>query len=354
MGNIPDGVPEPRLVGSRVMSCKRLLTCLAVIGGSACAAGSTRESVAPARTGPEAATSITTRNAEAYGACVQHYNARRWEDLRACYAPDVLQDEPGTGKPWVGIDDVIDHLHLFVDSFPDNSSVPQLTLVNGSHVVSIVRLRGTNDGPFPGAPGPTHESIDLLMAHLVELEPNAKIKTEWILYDTVTMLSQLELLPVPTRTGIDEPGNVTQTVRATGDATEERNLASYRTAVEAYNAHDLDRVGDGFAERLVWTEASLPMDLDKRGALAKTSDLWRGFSNLRRTPTTVWAAGDYVVGVGEMTGTNDGAIPSLRLDRSGKKIVATYIEIVRFSANKRDRSWLFYNNVVIARQLGLL
>src|SRR5438067_11096090 len=89
--------------------------------------------------------------ATAYRACAGHYNARRWDQLRTCYAADVVQDEPGTGKPWVGIDDVIDHLRLFVASFPDNTSEPVLTLVNGHRVASIVVLRGVNDGPFPNA-----------------------------------------------------------------------------------------------------------------------------------------------------------------------------------------------------------
>jgi len=54
--------------------------------------------------------------AASYRACTQAYNARAWDRLASCYAPDVLQDEPGTGKPWRGVADAVEHLKHFVAS----------------------------------------------------------------------------------------------------------------------------------------------------------------------------------------------------------------------------------------------
>jgi ketosteroid isomerase-like protein len=292
---------------------------------------------------PPASRPVESNVASAYRACAAAYNARRWDQLRTCYAAEVVQDEPGTGKPWVGIDDVIDHLRLFVASFPDNTSEPVLTLVNGRRIASVVVLRGINDGPFPNAPGPTHKPIGLELAHVVDLDSHDKVKTEWILYDTLTMLGQLGMLPVPTRDRLTAAASPV-VVEASGDAREAGNIAAYRTAVDAFNAHDLARVGDGFADPLVWRDERLPSDLGRADALADIAGTWKLFADLRRTPVTVWPAGDYVVAAGQMTGTSE----------SGKKIDATYVEIAHFTSSKRDRSWLFYNGIVIASQLGLL
>lgn len=318
-------------------------TWIGVVGLVACG-GATRP------TKPTAALDV----AAAYRACQADYNARRWDQLRACYADDVIQDEPGTGKPWVGIDDVIDHLQHFVDSFPDNTTEPELTLINGTHIISIVRLRGTNDGPFPGAPGPTHQAIGFPIAHVVELDAGAKVKSEWILYDTLTMLGQLGILPVPARDRLTGPAPEPEVVVADGAAREQRDVVAFRAAVDAFNAHDLTRFGAGLADEMVWTDARQATDLGRADALAATAELWRGFSDLERTPATVWAAGAYVVATGQMTGTNDGPVPSLGLDHTGKTISATYVEIAHFTGGKRDRSWLFYNGIVVASQLGVL
>jgi predicted ester cyclase len=79
--------------------------------------------------------------------------------------------------------------------------------------------------------------------------------------------------------------------------------------------------------------------------------MWGGFSDLRRTPDRTWAAGEYVIGTGRLSGTNDGAVPSLGLDKTGRKLDVTYVEIVHFSAEKWAESWLFYNGAAVATQL---
>ena len=296
---------------------------------------------------------VSARTAKLDERCTSHYNARDWDQLRTCYAADVVQDEPGTGKPWIGIDDAVDHLKLFVTSFPDNTVTPELTLVAGNHTASIVLLRGTNTGPFPGAGGPTNKPIGLSMVHVVDLDATGKIKTEWILYDTITMLSQLGLVPIPARGRIEAPAPA-HVVLARNDAREQQNLTSYRAAAEAFDAHDLERVRAGFTDDLVWTEPSRGPDMSKAAAVGEAAELWRAFSDLRRTTKTAWAAGDYVVATGTMTGTNDGPLPAFGLDKTGKQVDVTYVEIAHFVDGKRDRSWLFYNGIVVASQLGLL
>ena len=308
------------------------------------------EPMAPA---PAMPSEETVRNAATYRACTRYYNERKWNELRGCYAADVVQDEPGTGKPWIGPNEAVKHLRSFVYSFPDNTITPALTLVSGVHAVSIMVLRGTNSGPFPGAAGPTNKPVGLAMAHLIDFDTEGKIVTEWILYDTFTLHGQLELLMRPVRGILAEPASPATPFLAKGDQIENANLMRYQQAVDAFNAHDPAGVREQLAEDLVWSEPNLPEDLSKAEVVSQSEDLWRGFSNLKRTPTTAWAAGDYVAASGRMTGKNDGVSQTFGANATGRSIDATYIEIARYTAGKRDRSWLIYNGIVVAQQLGM-
>lgn len=175
-----------------------------------------------------------------------------------------MQAEPDTGSPpSVGVDAVVKHLQLFAASFPDGASEPQLTLVNGNHVVSVTLLRGTNTGPFPGRPGPTNKPIGFQMAHVVDLDAAGQIATEWIVYDHLTMVGQVQIVPVPTRPVIGEGVAEKTVVLARGDEAETKNLAAYAAEVAAFNAHDLATFGAGLADDLVWSELALQADQAK-------------------------------------------------------------------------------------------
>jgi ketosteroid isomerase-like protein len=139
--------------------------------------------------------------------------------------------------------------------------------------------------------------------------------------------------------------------RAEGTVLDERVPRIERELLDV--GGDLAAFGAGLADGVVWSEAALPADLGKAEALDLTATLWNGFSDLRRTVETAWAAGDYVVATGRMTGTNDGPLANMQTANTGKTVDATFIEIARFVGGKVDRSWLFYNGIVLAEQLGL-
>jgi predicted ester cyclase len=266
----------------------------------------------------------------------------------------VIQEEPDTGPPWVGVDAVIDHLRLFARSFPDGSSAPRLTLVGDRQVASISVIRGTNSGPFPGRPDPTNKPIAISMAHVVALDESGRIDREWIVYDHLTMLAQLELVPFAARARVPADQRGGEVVVASGAAPEAANLAAYRAADDAFNRHDAAGFAAGLADELTWFDASQPQDLGKADALAAAQTLWRGFSDLNRAVTSAWAAGDYVVATGTLRGTNDGPVSLFGIEASGKAVAVSYVEVAHFTGGKRDRSWIHYNGIAVAQQLGLL
>jgi predicted ester cyclase len=67
----------------------------------------------------------------------------------------------------------------------------------------------------------------------------------------------------------------------------------------------------------------------------------------------MWAAGDYVVCVAAITGTNDGDF-SPDMKRTGKKIDLTGVEIMKFEGGKVKQHWEFFNAEALALQLGLM
>lgn len=295
-----------------------------------------------------------TRAAERYAECLTFYNGKDWEQLRGCYHDDVVQEEPDTGSPpWVGVDAAVEHLKLFATSFPDGTIDPQITLVTGNQIVSLSLLRGTNTGPLPGHPTPTGEKIGYFIGHTVALDAAGLITAEWIVYDHRQLVGQLGLGPPVARPMVTEGSLDASVVLATGTDVEAQNLAIYQGFITAFNAHDEALLRDRLAVDLVWSELSLPNDLDTEDLVARTVEMWGGFSDLRRSPEVTWAAGDYVAATGKLTGTNDGTVPSLGLSETGNEVTVEYVEIAHFTGGRWDRSWLSYNGAAVESQLGV-
>jgi predicted ester cyclase len=290
------------------------------------------------------------KKANRYSECLGFYNKQSWSDLKTCYSDTVIQEEPDTGSPpWKGATSAVGHLKLFASAFPDSTIEPQITLVTGNQVVGLNLLRGTNDGPLPGGPT-THKPIGYLIAHTLQLDDAGLITGEWIVYDHETLIGQLGLGPAPKRQLMMD-GASDKPVELSGHADEAANLAAYEQTIAVFNAHDEKAFSAALAPDLVWSERSYPKDFSQADAIAKTTELWSGFSDLKRTMDRDFAAGDYVVGIGKLTGTNDGAVPSLKLDKTGRKLAVSFVEIVHLTAGKWDKSWLFYNGQAVESAL---
>jgi predicted ester cyclase len=234
----------------------------------------------------------TTTTAARYAACLHAYDTQDWTVLATCYAANVVQEEPDTGSPpWKGVAAAVGHLQLFAKSFPDSTIQPQLTLVSGRHVVGMNLLRGTNTGPLPGNPTPTGKPIGYLFAHPLELDDAGLITSEWIVYDHATLFGQLGLGAPPARPLTTTGASDRPVVVATGSATEAANLAAYQKAIAAWSAHDKTAFAAGLADGVVWSERSLSEDLDRSALLTRTTQMWSGFSDLKRTPNAPWPPG---------------------------------------------------------------
>ena len=75
------------------------------------------------------------------------------------------------------------------------------------------------------------------------------------------------------------------------------------------------------------------------------------FPDVKITPVSSWAAGDYVVVTGTFEGTNTGDMPSMKMKKTGNKVSAHFLEIFQFDKGKVTNDWLFYNGAAFATQL---
>jgi predicted ester cyclase len=212
---------------------------------------------------------------------------------------------------------IIERANLEVAPFPDRRGEVRVLLLNGDRVASVALCTATNSGPLPPAPEgkpapPTNKSIGMLIAHTIELDPTgAHAVREATYVDEGTMMAQLGLSPAPARKAEKATGAPAQGVIAKNDDRERANIDVVRRTFAALNAHDAKGVAETMAPNYKAIEIGLPKDNDRNAALASLKEMFSGFPDVRITPVTMWAAGDYVVVTGTFEGTNLGNLPSM-------------------------------------------
>jgi predicted ester cyclase len=308
---------------------------------------------------PEVKPMTSEELAARYNECWGFFNAKDWDKFKGCYADDATGEMVDSGMPTLnGANDVVEKgAKMGATAFPDMKGELQLTLVNGKNVVGVALITGTNSGPMMGPGGEmpaTNKKIGYLFGHVVQFNEQNKVAKEWAFDEQLTPMGQLGLSPMPVRPVMEQGAAEKQTVIAKDDDTERANVELYKKTVEAFNKHDGKALGALLDDKVVWSEVAMPKDMNKKEMTQGLTGMWKGFSDLKIEPVNVWGAGDYVVSVAKMTGTNDGDVPMMKLKKSGKKVDVTFLEIDKIAGGKVTNAWLFYNNMAFATQLGLM
>jgi predicted ester cyclase len=295
--------------------------------------------------------------ADWYRACWDKFNAKAWDEFKKCYG-DAAEGDPGDSAQPVakGPDAIIAATQKQSQGFKDIRGDLRLILVNGPNIASVSILTGTNTEPLPNPDGtttpPTKKAYGLLFGHTVQTDDTgSKVLKESDYLESGTMLAQLGLVKAPARpimTAADTPATI---VVATGSATETSNVAAEHKSIEDWNRHDTKALEANIADDVVWREVAIPKDLNKKGLMDSLKEFWKGISDVKITPSAVWAAGDYVVLQGVVAGVNDGNIPSMGLKKTGKPVKLHFLEIDRFEGGKLKEAWLFYDGGAMMQQL---
>jgi len=309
---------------------------------------------------PPAPPNTAETRAQRYQECWNQFNDKAWDKFQTCYTDTAVSESAdSTPATFTGRPAIIERAKMEAGAFPDRRGEVRLVLVNNEHVASIAMYTGTNTGPLPpgpdGKPGPaTGKPVGFLLAHMVDFDSTGMAAgREMAFVDEGTMMAQLGLSPAPARPAEKPNGMPATVVLAKNDATETANLAATSAMFVAVNKHDLKALAAMTPDTYRSIEIARPKDMDKKEALASTKEMFGAYPDVKITPTTMWAAGDYVVITGTFEGTNTGDMPSAQMKKTGKAVKARFCEIIKFENGKPKDDYLFYNGAAMAAQLGL-
>jgi predicted ester cyclase len=315
--------------------------------------------VEPKKEEPKPAPLPADQKIKFYQECWADFSTKDFTKFSSCWSDDATGEQVDMAPPVSGKTDVVEKgAKQFAAAFPDVTGELELTLVNGNNIVSIALIRGTNKGPLMTPAGempPTNKKVGYLMAHMIEFNDAGKAKKEMVFADGGTLMGQLGKNPAPHRKLLESGWADKPVVVASGGDVEKSNLAAYAKMIESFNKHDVPGVLAGFTDDVVISDQAAPADkVGKKESQKELEEMFKGMSDMKVEPKTVWAAGDYVVGIGTWSGTNDGDMPSMKLKKTGKKVTLQFLEVDKLQGGKFKNMWLFSNGMAMANQLGLL
>jgi predicted ester cyclase len=85
---------------------------------------------------------------------------------------------------------------MYRAAFPDLRFEPEQTFTNGDTVSVYVRVTGTHQGEFMGIPA-TGKSIDIHGVDIVRFGDDGVGREHWGVFDAMTMMQQLGVVPGP-------------------------------------------------------------------------------------------------------------------------------------------------------------
>lgn len=289
------------------------------------------------------------------GECQGYVAARDEAALAGCYTDTATGEFVDAMPAFTGGKAIVEGIYkpMFV-GFPDFAVEPQLTLVSGNKVALLVIAQGTQTGAFFGAP-PTGKKVGLVGIRYAELDESLKMTRDLHFANVATILGQLGLAKGPGRPVMDKGWDDKPTVTSEGSDAEKANVAVVKAYLEHANKHDVPGAVGTFAADAVFHDYFLPEDVKgAEGLTAFFAGMVSGFPDLKITDSDMFAAGDYVFAVIELTGTNDGPMPALGLKKGTKKAVKLRAgEFYRVKDGKIAEVWGTGNGLAMAQQLGL-
>jgi predicted ester cyclase len=110
------------------------------------------------------------------------------------YATDTIQHS-SSGQDIRGIENYKQHISEFSSAFPDLHFTIDDIVAEGDKVALRVTATGTNKGAFRGI-SPTNKKVTVEMIQVNRID-GGKFVEAWSRYDTLGLMQQLGLIPMP-------------------------------------------------------------------------------------------------------------------------------------------------------------
>jgi len=341
-----------------VLSITRRMTRLALLAGGLVACTAACSEPAPPPPPPAPVVKTAGERVVRYQECWQYFNDKAWNQFEGCYTENAVSENiESMPASYSGRAAIVEGGKNSAMVFPDRRGELRLILANGDRILGLAAWTGTNTGAMP--PGPdgkavpaTGKPIGLLMVHAGEWDATGNAVVRDAAYvDEGTIASQLGQSPAPSRPVEKATGAPPVVVIAKNDDAEKANVAAVQGMFAALNKHDLKGLEAAMADDYKAVTIAEPADKNKKDSLAGAKEMFGAFPDVKITPVTTWAAGDYVVVSGTFEGTNTGDMPAMKMKKTGNKVSDRFIEIFKVSGGKVTEEWLFYNGAAMMGQL---
>jgi predicted ester cyclase len=297
--------------------------------------------------------------AKRYIECWDAFSAADWDKFGECYAEDAVSSWPDSGQgEFKGPEAIVEGgAKPFKDAFTDGKGVPQLVLVNGRNVTSITWITGTQTGAFKVSSGeipPTNKKVGEFVFHSVTFNPANEVSEEVAVEDAGSLMYQLGLSPGPARAA-REAGfeGAPIIVVASGDATEDANVAAVKLSGEQFAKEDVKGMSATLADDVTESDQSSARDVKGKKAVVAGTKLFLGaMGKITYDCPVAWAAGPYVVSRCNFNAVHDGNLGKLK--KTGKPVALTVAEVNKLDGGKFKETWRFFNSASFATQLGLV
>ncbi len=292
--------------------------------------------------------------------CHGYWSASDQAKLKDCYADHANSRFVDSMTPEnKGPAAIIEHAMAFHVAFPDGKTVPQLVLVNGREIASVLWFTGTNTGVMKSPMGDMPASgkkVGMFMLQVTTFDDANRVTEEWWLMDDNTFGFQLGMNPpgAPPQRPVADKGldGAPIIVIANDDAAEKANLAQLLKGNDAFNKHDLAAIMADYADGAIESDQGGPADtVGKPGIEAGTKMFLAAFPDGNIISRKAWAAGQYVVSVSTFNGTNTGDMGPMK--KTGKPVSMTVGDITKLDSSKITQAWRFYNGHSMMMQLGM-
>ncbi len=287
--------------------------------------------------------------------CLAAVTAKDETVLKSCYDDSAVAMQPFADTKFEGPDSIVAKLYrpAWV-AFPDLQGGTELVLIHGREVAVLSWGIGTHSERLRGL-APTKKTIGVRSLKFWTLTSEGRIRSDISFSDRFTVLGQLGLYKGPHRAAFRKAPASKGTVVAANSDKERINLGVVQLAADAWNQHDLPRYMGYLSETIVLHDMTRPDDILGSEAIEQNAvEVFAAFPDTHTTLLRTWAAGDYVVSVAELSGTNTGALQSTGLKATGRKFRVLAGVVDRIENGKIAEEWLYWDLRSLSEQLGLM
>ena len=289
--------------------------------------------------------------------CWGAWNDRDEAKFGACYGASSVVTQ-ADGQTFTGPEAIIANTKQFWTAFPDMKGEVQLTLIKGNMAAAVVYMSGTNTGPMAMPDGSampaTGKKTSNMGIQMFDLTDSANLQ-ETDFWDMGLMMGQLTeapgTRPVAESTGLIEDAPVV----ASDSDLEKANIAAVEKHIADFNSMDAAGIAAGFTADSTFSYTGAPMDMKGTEQITAFYGAMKGaFPDVKVEKTSIWAAGDYVVMHGTMTGKNTGTMPPMIAKATNKDVSLQLGEVYKLKDGKISHQWVVSNGMAMAMQLGLM